>query len=335
LYLRTGTTQVLLSSIASPLEQIEHSFECTSEFFSVQPEYRAAMAGLYIEGTFMKMPEFRGAHNPKYFFPPEMTIFERLQRAAGGTIKVVNVPPEHGSAGLELIRELRRQSIVVAAGHTGATCKEYLDAIAAGLTLAVHFLNGPTGSSTKPFHGGGAVEAILRADELYLELITDGFHVSEPYVRDTIARKGFEKTAVISDCMFMTGLNNSTAFNMFGIDGRVSADRTYLQVADREDTLFGSVLTMDRAFSNVLSWLTTPAAGIWREHRAIPFEDALLATSRMCSGVPAEVIGLPRTGHIAASMRADLLVAKIEETKSGYAIAPERIFLQGEETTSK
>lgn len=344
-YLSKGTTKVTLSSIAGPIEQIEQSFHFVSEHLKERAHdiICDVFSGLYIEGTFMKMDQYRGAQNPENFYTPSIDLFERLQKAADNRIKIVNVPPEHNRPGLELIGHLHKNKIIAAAGHTGATALQYERAIEKGLTLAVHFLNGPTGSSTKPFDGGGAVEAILRSNDVFVELITDGFHVSPQYVLDTIKRKGFRKTLIITDSMFLTGMKNVNTFEMFGIKGQVSDNGEYLKVTGSEQTLFGSVLTMDKAFSNVLTWLTRSMSGIWYlMHGPLDFDNALINTSRMCSQIPARLLGIYRpderivhqdlsdyTGSIEVGKKADIVVAGIRENEQGFHLEIDKVFLKG------
>ena len=79
------------------------------------------------------------------------------------------------------------------------------EAIKAGLKYCIHFTNGPTGGSYKPFNGGGTIEAVLKFDELYAELIADGFHVNPLYIRDIIRRKGVDKIIGMTDCQFVAG----------------------------------------------------------------------------------------------------------------------------------
>ena len=88
----------------------------------------------------------------------------------------------------------------------------------------------------------------------------------------------------------MSGLNK---FEMLGIKGQVSADGKYLHTAERPDTLFGSSLTMDEAFINLLNWLTTEMEGVWNEyHPPLDFDEALIKASNMCSKNPAKVLGI-------------------------------------------
>lgn len=345
-YLSKGTTKAVFSSIAAPMEQLQASFQFVDQYLRdpSSPLSKDVVAGLYVEGTFMKYEEFRGAQNPEYFFAPTIENFEKLSQASGGRVKVVNVPPEHEAAGLGLIRYLGENNIIAAAGHTGATALQYEAAVQNGLSLAVHFLNGPTGSSTKPFDDGGAVEAVLRAGEVHVELITDGYHVSPPYVLDTIQRKGFRKSIIITDSMFLTGMKGISDFEMFGIKGRVSDNREFLQVVASKNTLFGSILTMDKAFANVLTWLTRPMKGIWNAmHPPMDFRTALINTSRMCSQTPARLLGIYRpdertlnqdlseyTGSIEVGKKADILIAAIAEEKEKYNVEIETVFLRGE-----
>ncbi len=345
-YALTGVTRAVLTSLASPVQDLEKVFRYVSAY---RENYRArawngVLAGLYVEGTFMKEKGYRGAHNADYFNVPSKGLFDELQRAAGGLIKIVNVVPEWGAPALELIKYLTAKDIICAAGHTGATGSRYSMAIDHGTRLATHFLNGPTGSSVKPFDGGGATERVLRADQVFAEIIADGYHVDKAYVMDAIKRKGTDKVVVITDSMFPTMLEGLDKFSMLGVEGKVSSNGEYLQIADRGNALFGSTLTMDKAFSNILNWLTSPVEGIWNKlHEPLDFEEALLRASDMCSGNPARILGLfePRvtndnndrsrhTGSIEAGKSADVLIADIEGTQGKRRVKIDMVFVNGQ-----
>lgn len=337
-YRRNGITRVFLTTMAAPLESLLFSMEQVRKYIEEDKHaYAALIGGINVEGTFLKMPEYAGAQNPAWFYPPDPAIIDRFQHASGNRIRIVNVPPEHGEAGLELIRHLRSLGITVAGGHSGATAEEFDRAIAAGLSLAVHFLNGPSRSSSKSFHGGGAVEAMLRTDEIALELILDGYHIHPAYVQDTLARKGTDRCLLISDSMFVNGLTGVKAFELGGLKGTVSANEAYLQVAGKEDVLFGSVLTPVRGLANLLRWLTLTTEGVWyREHPALDFETALVTASAMASGNPARQIGIfepagedPGTGSIEPGKWADLVIADIRKAENHYQVKVEQVFVQG------
>ncbi len=332
-YHRQGVTRVLPTSLAAPVADLLLSFGQIAAF-ATHPEQplRHMIAGINLEGTFIKDPAYAGAQNAAYFCALDRELFARLQAAAGGRIRIVNLPPEHGQEGCEFTRYLRQQGLVVAGGHSAATSDQFDAAVDAGLRLGVHFLNGPSKSSSKPFGGGGAVESMLRRDEVSLELIVDGYHVAPAYVRDVIARKGPERIILITDSVFVNGCADIRHFSLSGIPGQVSENGQYLQVRDKTDTLFGSVLRMDRGFTNVLNWLTQPLTGVWtRRHEALSLEEALLQASRMASVQPAKLLGIDEeegdsgagTGSIELGKWGDVVLAKIEAGTAGYAFRPE------------
>lgn len=345
-YAGTGATRVVLTSLASPVSDLERVFRYVSKYRNDLPKqaWSEVLEGIYVEGTFMKRVEYRGAHNPDYFNEPSRELFDELQEAAGGLIRIVNVVPEWGAPALDLIKHLVAEGVVCAAGHTGATGVQYSEAIKNGTRLATHFPNGPTGSSVKPFQGGGAVESVLRADGVCAEIIADGYHVDKSYVMDTIKRKGFDNIIVITDSMFPTSLEGLGKFSMLGVDGKVSSNGEYLQIADRGNALFGSTLTMDKAFSNILNWLTVPVEGVWyKVHEPLSFEEALFEASDMCSRNPARVIGIFEpdsvdggkdlshyTGSIEAGKSADLAIADIQSIRGRHLVKIDKVFVKGQ-----
>ncbi len=335
-YAKVGVTRAILTTIAGPIEQIKNVFKLVTRYLENTPSHpwKKVMGGLYIEGTFMKQKEYRGAHNPNYFNKPSLQLFNELWKEANGLIKVVNVVPEWGEPALGLIRHLTSLGICAAAGHTGATGEEYKKAIQAGLKLAVHVLNGPTGSSAKSFFSGGAVETILREKNMYAEIIVDGYHVDKSYVRDLIKRKGYDKICAITDSMFAARMSGLDKFEMLGIKGQVSADGKYLHTAERPDTLFGSSLTMDEAFINLVNWLTTEMEGVWNEHHPpLGFDEALIKASNMCSKNPAKVLEIfnssEKTGSLAIGKNADIIITGISSKENGYGLNIEKTLVDG------
>ncbi len=167
---------------------------------------------------------------------------------------------------------------------------------------------------------GGAVEAILRSPELFVPVIPDGLHVHPAYVRDTFARVGPERFLAVTDSMFVTGLEGVESFRVSGIEARVDRERGYLHVADDPETLYGSVLTMDRAFANLVSWFTSAMEGVWHAHHpAYPREEALALAVRACSGNPARLLGdWGKIGDVAPGTDADLVLGRLDGRDGDY-----------------
>ncbi|RMG22767.1 MAG: hypothetical protein D6730_15835 [Bacteroidetes bacterium] len=328
--LSRGITGLLLTTMAAPFEQLLLSLEWIREFRLQYPQWQHLLAGINLEGSFIRDPAYAGAQNPAWFYEPGMQRIQQLQHACGEVLKIVNLPPEHGRLAVELTHELSKQGIVVAAGHSGASYEQGMQAIEAGLKLGVHFLNGPSKSSTKPFGGGGLVEAMLQSDAVSLELIVDGWHIHPAYVRDVLARKGPAGAIAITDSMFAGGLQGLRSFSLGGLKGAVSPGGDYLQLAGTADTLFGSILSPDKGLQNLLNWLTQPMQGVWhRRHPALSLEEALIQASVMLSTNPARLLGWQHRGSLECGKMADLLLLDIGQGSAGYEVKLEAVILAG------
>ena len=166
---RNGATRVVLGTIAAPEEDLERALGHLGRYVLGERNGLdgAVIHGALIEGTFIKYEEYSGAQNSRYFREPSIELFERLNALAGGTVRTVNVVPEYGAKALELIEHLVVGNVVAAAGHTRAPADLYGKAVDRGLTLALHFTNGPTGSSLKSFSGGGVLQAVLQSHKVF------------------------------------------------------------------------------------------------------------------------------------------------------------------------
>jgi len=332
-FLSQGATTVILTTISAPLEQIRRVLKQFAKFKASHP-LGAVFGGIFIEGTFIASPAFAGAHNPEFFEKPTRDLIQSLQEDAEGHIRLVNIPPEHGKTAWDLIPVLREWGILTVAGHSGATFDQFKKASEKGLRGAVHLMNGPIKSSYKPFHGGGAFEAALSLDPVFVELIPDYFHVSKGYLRDAIRRKGTDRVLAITDSMFVTGLPGVQHFHVSGIRGEVNESGNYLQVSGHPDTLFGSVLTMKKAFENLLSLQTVTRAGIWnREYAAYPFETAVYRSLHMCAFTPLNYLNLwsqSTLSELAPGMDANLLICDSLGEPGDYTLSINTVFLSGE-----
>lgn len=326
-----GVTGFYLSTWAAPIETLKLCFGRLADHLSraTGASAGARLLGGGLEGTFIN-PSMAGAMNPDSVFEPEPYVFERIEDR--GTIKLANVAPDAGRKSCELTEYLTGKGIVVGAGHTNATCRQIADAVQAGLKYSVHFTNGPTGGSYKPFDGGGTIEAVLQLDELYAEQICDGFHVNPAYVRDITKRKGTEKILGVTDCTFAAG-SDLKEFTIGGVHGAVSEDGNCFRVVGKPDALFSSNLTMDRGFANVLNWFTVDMQGIWnRRHEAMELDDALMAAARMFSTNPCELTGLAKEGYgsIVNGAKADLCILDIAGSPGNYRVTVSSTIINGD-----
>ena len=324
---RQGTTGVYLGTWAAPAAVIRRAMELLASYMRETRQGEGMrLLGSFIEGSFIS-PAMTGAQDSAGILEASVESYRKL--AVPDVVKLVNVAPERGEAAMELIRVLASEGVVVGCGHTAATADQINAAVKAGLKYFVHFLNGPTGHNYKPFDSGGAVEAVLKNDQIYAEQIFDGFHIDPAYVRAVIERKGVDKIVGITDVLYVAG-SNVTDFLLGKVRGRVSDDGRYAYVVDKPNTLCSSLLTMDKAFGNLLSWLTSDITGIWyRCHKAMPFEDAVIAAAKVFSANPNRLMGRVNFGEIAEGAVADVVVLDINGSGGNYSASVAMTLVDG------
>ncbi len=324
-----GVTGFYIATFAAGLNSLKNCYDNLAEYLKKQQKPSGArLFGGLLEGSFIS-PDMAGAQDPEFVFKPSPEAFDSIEDK--GAVKLALVGPDSGEPAFKLIKYLTDKGIVVGAGHTNATYNQVVDAVKAGLKYCIHFTNGPTGGSYKPFNRGGAVEAVLQLDEMYAELIADGYHVNPAYIRDIIHRKGIEKIIGMTDCMFVAG-SSLKRIKIGAVPGKVSDDGKYIAVENKKNTLFGSVLTMNRAFENMLNWLTSEMDGIWnRRHAALSFEEALAAVARIYSHNPCELAGLNAQGfgQLTNGAKADICVLDITGSPGNYKVIVESTIVDG------
>jgi N-acetylglucosamine-6-phosphate deacetylase len=85
--------------------------------------------------------EYHRENNSLHLIPPDILVFKRLQRAAGGHIRLVTLAPElPGSE--KFIHEVVRMGVEVSLGHTNASDADIAIAIAAGARFCTFFGKG-------------------------------------------------------------------------------------------------------------------------------------------------------------------------------------------------
>jgi N-acetylglucosamine-6-phosphate deacetylase len=327
---REGCTGFYPSTSAAPVETLQVCLRHLADYMAgdANGNEGTRVLGALLEGTFYN-PKMAGAQDTRYAFEPAREVFDRINES--GAVQLANVAPEFGEPAQQLIRYLVDRGVVCGAGHTDASGDQFRAAVDAGLRYVIHFTNGPTGGSYKSFDGGGTIEATLRSDDVWAELICDGYHVNPAYVRDIIARKGRDRIIVVTDQIFCTG-TDIRRFQSGQLSGEVAPDGSHVRVVEKKNTLFGSCLTMNRGLGNLLSWLTREMPGVWnREHEALPLDDALAAAARMCATNPARMIGLDDTGSLEPDRLADITLVSLDGDAGDWRVGVERVFVRGRE----
>jgi len=158
----------------------------------------ATCLGVHLEGPFFN-GEMAGAQNPAYLKKPDAAMVKRLN-AISPIMKVSLAPELEGAE--ECIRELAKIGIVTSGGHSAADYDTFERARKAGMTHLTHFCN-----AMMPMHHlrPTMVTGGLLADDVFVEIITDGVHLSDPMIRLIAKAKGPDRVMIITDAMCAAG----------------------------------------------------------------------------------------------------------------------------------
>jgi N-acetylglucosamine-6-phosphate deacetylase len=282
-YLLTqGITHFLPTTVTASVDATLHALEGTARYIEAAQKApatdQAIPLGIHLEGPFLSQIK-RGVHPPAQLLEANVELFDRMQQAAQGHIRLMTIAPEIPGA-LDLIRHASQQGVRISLGHTNATAAETLASIDAGATSATHTFNAMRALDHRE---PGVLGTVLDDERLYAELICDGIHVAPPLVRLWYRMKGNDRSILVSDGMSATGMPDGTyqlgAISVEVVDGCCRAN----------GVLAGSVLSLNRAIANMQSFTGAP----------------LCDAARLASINPARMLGLqdailPRVGGLVA-----------------------------------
>lgn len=196
---------------------------------------------------------------------------------------MMTIAPEL-SAAQEVIGYASGLGVRASMGHSDATYDETFAAIAAGASHATHVFNAmrPLGHRDP-----GILGAVLTEDRISADIIADGLHLAPSIVKLFLAAKGPDHAILITDAISATGMP----------DGRYSLGEIEVEVkgarCDYQGKLAGSVLTLDHAVRNVMTFAE------WSLQQAV----------QLVTLNPARLLGIhDQRGMIAAGHVADLVV---------------------------
>jgi N-acetylglucosamine-6-phosphate deacetylase len=286
LYAKHGTTSLLGALNTAPMEK---RLESLARLKAWQNEKTLPIdfLGVYLEGPYFN-PEQRGAHVASWMRDPDPEEYGIWLDEYGDLIRVISMAPERAGA-LTFIRELCRSGIVPAVGHSMATDKVMREAIDAGVRLITHIYNAQS-TFCRTDHGKhlGVAEVGLMCDDLTVEIIPDGFHLTPEMLAFVLKVKPTDLICATTDAMHATGLG-SGKYEMMGQTVWVEGDEAFREDRKRHA---GSILTMEKAVQVLVA--TGASVG-----------DAI----RMATEVPARTIGIDDyKGKLVKGYDADLIL---------------------------
>lgn len=289
---RHGVTSYLPTTVSAPEDRILRALENLGRAISRGPaRSRSRPVAIHLEGPFLSHAK-RGVHPPENLLAPSVEILDRFWQASGGNIGLMTIAPELPGA-IETIQHARHLGIHASLGHSDADSRQTELGIAAGADHATHTFN-----AMRPLdhRDPGILGAALSDDRLTADIIADGIHVHPSLVKLFLAAKGAERAILITDAISATGMGDGK-YKLGSLEVEVKGDR-----CDFQGKLAGSVLTLDRAVRNAMSF-----AG-WKLQQAI----------RLVTCNPARRLEISeKKGSIAPGCDADLVIL----TPEGKVIA--------------
>ena len=301
--LRFGTTGFLATTIAARHEELLRSVDETIKARNRAVD-GAAILGIHLEGPFMNV-SFKGAQPEWGIRDPNLDECRELLLAGGGLVKIMTLAPEL-PGGLELIRLLADAGVAPSLGHSTADYDTALAAIEAGATRATHLYNAMSGvHHRKP----GLAAACLCEPGIQAEIICDGVHVNPHLIDLAWKAKGRKGLTLVTDATAAQG-HGDGIYTLGDFEIEVRGPLCTLRDGV---TIAGSVLTMNKAVGNALSF-----TGM-----------SLVDAAEMAASGPARVCGVAdRKGSIEVGKDADLALLNPDFTVAQTIIGGRVVYQQ-------
>ena len=276
-YADHGITDFLATTMTMPESEIAKAAGTIGAFDPEEGE--ANCLGVHLEGPFFSY-EKRGAHNAVYLAPPDAEMVRRINRAAQGKVRMVDVAPELPGADA-FIREMSKECTVSLA-HSTADYDTAVRGFKLGATEATHLFNG-----MMPFlHRAPGLVGAAMDQGAYAELICDGIHIHPSVIRAVFAMFP-DRVVIISDSVRCAGMPEGT-FELGSQTFTLKNGKATLA----DGTIAGSCIALSTGLSNAVRF-------------GIPLETAVASATIH----PAKAIRMDgEVGAIAQGRRANLVL---------------------------
>jgi N-acetylglucosamine-6-phosphate deacetylase len=275
----TGTTAFLPTFITAPVPALATALRSAAKAAEAVTAGARAL-GVHLEGPFLS-PARAGAHRRDWIVPPSPGAVTELLEAGQGLLRLMTLAPEADGA-LAAIGTLTAAGVLVSVGHSDATAAEVAAGAAAGARMVTHLFNAQRGLHHRE---PGVVGQALTDQRLTSGLIADLSHVSAAACAIAFAAAP-GRICLVTDAAACAGMPPGR----YLLGGQpVDLPPGGGPPVRPGGTLAGSALRMDQAVGNAV------AVGL-----GLP--EAVAAASR----IPADLIGRPDLGRLAAGAVADL-----------------------------
>ncbi len=244
----TGVTTCLPTIITAYPNELEARFAALDRCVNSSQLGPSMCPGYHLEGPFLNPAQgFSGCHPAGAMTAADPALVAHLQSKIERPILLVTVAPEI-SGGLDFIRAMTAQNILVAIGHSSADFAMVEAAATAGATMSTHLGNGLPQTMAKL---NNPLFAQLAEDRLLATFIADGIHLPPKALKSLMRAKGLERCALVTDAVAAAAVPTGT-YDFAGMrierteDGTVRLPGTV--------GLAGSSLRLDDAVRNLVHW---------------------------------------------------------------------------------
>ncbi|GAF41051.1 nagA protein [Agrilactobacillus composti DSM 18527 = JCM 14202] len=268
-----GVTTLFATTMTQSNANIDHAMEGVKAAAAKNP----VIQGVHLEGPFISAT-YKGAQPEQYIKDPDTNLLAHWNELSGGMVKLITYAPEDpGSQAFE--DYCLSHGIVPSVGHSNATRAQMLHSKATHVT---HLYNAQR--EFKHREPGVTGHAMLE-DNMYCELICDGFHIVPDMIKLAYDQKGSHRIDLVTDSMRSKGMPEG--------ESELGGQKVFVkdkQARLADGTLAGSVLQYPDAFVNVMRFTGCSVA------------DAV----QMSSVNQANEFGLEHKGYILPGKDADM-----------------------------
>jgi N-acetylglucosamine-6-phosphate deacetylase len=281
-----GITRLCPTLITNSFDALAAGFQAIDQACRKHDWVQAMVPGCHLEGPYISAEDGpRGAHPLEHVRAADYDEFCRLQDAAGQRIRLVTLAAEADGAA-DFIRQVTRDGVVVAIGHTAAEPQQIIDAVDAGARLSTHLGNGAHGQLRR--HPNYIWEQ-LGEPRLWASIITDGHHLPDSVIRTIIATKTPQHTIITCDAAGLAGCPPGSYS-----EGPLEVDLLEdgrIVIAGQDQLLAGSSLQTDSCVAHAI------------EAAKLSIKDAV----DMAGKYPAQLLGFENI-ELETGSRADLVL---------------------------
>lgn len=277
-----GVTAMCPATMTLPEDVLLRAAEAAVAYVPAANE--ADLVGINMEGPYIS-PGKVGAQNPDYVRNPSVEEFRRLQEAAGGLFKLVDIAPEEPGADA-FIQQLGDE-VRISVAHTSCDYETAAHAFQEGARHLTHCYNAmPSMHHRTP----GPIPAAAEHDEVTAEIIADGVHIHPAMVRLAFKLFGDDRMILISDTLRAAGLGDGV-YDLGGQDVTVKGYEARID----NGALAGSVSDLMRCLYVAVTQMGIPLASAVKAASANPARALGLST----------LYGSLQPGHVADAVLLD------------------------------